>query len=84
LLKLWPNLTLQFEIIGCGIIDKTMMCEAAVHSGMKPAIWVKYRLSFFHNNYSDKYCIAWMKNKAENPVSHWIIKKNNEKEKSNL
>jgi hypothetical protein len=60
------------------------MCEAAVHSGMKPAIWVKYRLSFFHNNYSYKYCIAWMKNKAENPVSHWIIKKNNEKEKSNL
>jgi hypothetical protein len=82
--KLWPDLTLQADVIGCGIIDKTMMCEAAVHSGMKPAIWVKYRLSFFHNNYSDKYCIAWMKNKAENPVSHWIIKKNNEKEKSNL
>ncbi|MFC1877670.1 hypothetical protein ACFL2E_10440 [Thermodesulfobacteriota bacterium] len=71
--KLWPNLTLQAEIIGCGIIDKTMMCEAAVHSGMKPAIWVKYRLSIFHNNYNNKYCIAWMKNKEENPVIHWII-----------
>jgi hypothetical protein len=53
-------------IINRGIMDKTNMYEAAVHSGMKPAIWVKYRLSFFHNNYNNKYCIAWFKNKAEN------------------
>jgi len=53
-------------IFYCGIIDKTNMCEAAVRSGMKPAIWVKYRLSIFHNNYNNKYCIAWIKNKAEN------------------
>ncbi len=71
-------------IIGRGIIDKTHMCEAAVHSGMKPAIWVKYRLSIFHNNYNNKYCIAGMKNKAENSVIHWIIKINNEKETSTL
>jgi len=45
--KLWTELTLSADVIGCGIIDKTMMCEAAVHSGMKPAIWVKYRLPFF-------------------------------------
>jgi hypothetical protein len=31
--KLWPKLTLQAEIIGCGIIDKTRMCEAANDSG---------------------------------------------------
>ena len=67
LLKRWPNLTLQAEIIGCGIIDKTMMCEAVVLSGMKYAIWVKYRLPTFHNNYNNKYCIAWIKNKEENP-----------------
>jgi hypothetical protein len=53
-------------LIGRGIMDKTNMYEAAVHLGMKPAIWVKYRLSFFHNNYNNKYCIAWIKNKAEN------------------
>ena len=72
--KLWPELTLQSDIIGCGIIDKTMMCETAVHSGMKPAIWVKYRLSIFHNNYNNKYRIAWMINKAEKLVILRIIK----------
>jgi hypothetical protein len=60
------------------------MCEAAVHSGMKPAIWVKYRPSSFHNKYSNKYCITWIKNKAENLVVYGIIKKNTEKQKSNL
>ena len=49
--KLRPNLNLRDEIIGCGIIDKTRMCEAANHSGMKNAIWVKYPLSVFQNNY---------------------------------
>ena len=34
-----------------GIIDKTGMCEAVDHFGMKGAIWVKYRLSLFHYNY---------------------------------
>ena len=61
-----------------------MMCEAAVHSGMKPAIWVKYRVPFFHNNYNNKYCIAWIKNKAENLVIQGKNKENNEKEKMNL
>ena len=60
------------------------MCEAADHSGMKPAIWVKYRVSFFHNNYNNKYCIAWIKNKAENLVIPGKYKENNEKEKINL
>jgi len=71
--KLWPELTLKADVISCGIIDKTMMCEAAVHSGMKPAVWVKYRLSCFHNNYNDRYCIAGMKNNAEKSVIPWII-----------
>jgi len=44
------------------------MCEAAVLSGMKYAIWVKYRLSIFHNNYNNKYRITGIKNKEENPV----------------
>jgi hypothetical protein len=39
-------------IFNSGIIDKTDMCEAVDHFGMKVAIWVKYRLSLFHNNYS--------------------------------
>ena len=60
-------------IIGRGIIDKTNMYDAAVYSGMNPAIWVKYRLSIFHNNYNDKYCIAGIKNKEENPVFHRSI-----------
>ncbi len=34
-----------------GIMDKTRMCEAVDHFGMKCAIWVKYRISLFHNNY---------------------------------
>jgi hypothetical protein len=55
--KLRPKLNLQAEIIGCGIIDKAMMCEAANHSGTEIAIWVKYSLSFFHNNYNNKYYI---------------------------
>ena len=55
--KLWPKLTLQAEIIGSGIIDKAMMCEAANHPGTEIAIWVKYSLPFFHNNYNDKYYI---------------------------
>ncbi len=63
-------------------MDKTHMCEAAVHSGMKPAIWVEYRLSIFHNNYNNKYCIGWMKNKEENPVIHWIILKKMTKKKN--
>ena len=29
-------------IIGRRIVDKTNKCEAAVHSGTKPAIWIKY------------------------------------------
>jgi len=68
-----PNLNLLFLITGSRIVDKTHMYEAAVHSGMKSAIWVKYRLSFFHNNYNNKYCIAWIKNKAENLVIQGII-----------
>jgi len=51
------------------------MYEAAVHSGMKPAIWVKYRLSTFHNNFNNKCCIAWIKIKEENPVTQGIIQK---------
>jgi len=39
------------EIYRGGIIDKTKMYEAANHPGMKCAIWVKYPLSLFHNNY---------------------------------
>ena len=63
-------------IIGRGIMDKTHMCEAAVHSGMKPATWVKYRLSTFHNNYNNKYCIAWIKNKEEkSAIQGNILKK---------
>jgi len=58
------------------------MYEAAGHSGMKPAIWVTYRLYSFHYNYNNKYCIAWIKNKAENPVAGWIVlKKRQKKEK---
>ena len=55
--KLWPKLTLQAEIIGSGIVDKTRMCDAANHSGTEIAIWVKYSLPFFDNNYNDKYYI---------------------------
>jgi hypothetical protein len=40
---------------------------------MKYAIWVKYRLSNFHNNYNNKYCIAWIKNKEENQATHRVI-----------
>jgi len=61
-------------IIGCWIVDKTNKYDAAVHSGTKPALWVKYRLSIFHNNYNNKYYIAWMINKAENLVILRIIK----------
>ena len=50
--KLWPEFTLQADVIGRRIVDKTNKYDAAVHSGTKPAIWVKYRLSFFHNNYN--------------------------------
>jgi hypothetical protein len=71
--KLWPELTLQADEIGRGIMDKTHMREAAVLSGMKPAIWVKYRLSTFHNNYSNKYCIAWIRNKEKNQATHRVI-----------
>ena len=39
------------DFIGCGIVDKTKMYEAANQSGMDIAIWVKYSLSLFHNNY---------------------------------
>lgn len=35
--KLLPNLNLQTEIIGCGVMDKTWTSEAANHSGMKAA-----------------------------------------------
>jgi len=35
--KLLPNLNLQTEIIGCGVMDKTWISEAANHSGMKAA-----------------------------------------------
>ena len=71
-------------IIGRGIIDKTNMYEAAVHSGMKPAIWVKYRLYTFHNNYNNKYCIAWIKNKEENPAIQGNILKIYRKRKIKL
>lgn len=84
LLKRWPNLTLQAEIIGCGIIDKTMMCEAAVLYGMKYAKWVKYRPPTFHNNYNNKYCIAWIKNKEENPEIQGNILKKYRKRKIKL
>jgi len=47
-----------------GIIDKTMMCEAVNQFGMKSAIWVKYRLSLFHNNYGIQYCTALLKMKG--------------------
>ena len=57
------------------------MYEAADHSGMNPAIWVKYRGSIFHNNYNNKYCIAWNKNKAENPIVGWMIKKKADKKR---
>ena len=67
--KLRPNLNLQAEIIGCGIIDKTRMCEAANHSGMKNAVWVKYPLSPFHNNYDNKHYILPLINKDKNPVA---------------
>ena len=61
-------------MIGRRIVDKTNKYDAAVHSGTKPAIWVKYRLSIFHNNYNNKYRIAWMINKAEKLVILRIIK----------
>ena len=52
------------------------MCEAAVLTGTEYAIWVKYQLSNFHNNYNNKYCIAWVKNKEDNStVQATILKK---------
>jgi hypothetical protein len=42
----------QIEVFRSGIIDKTVMCEAADNFGMKYAIWVKYPSSLFHYNYS--------------------------------
>ena len=65
-------------------MDKTHMCEAAVLSGMKHAICVKYRLSTFHNNYNNKYCIAWIKNKEENPAIQGNILKKCRKRKIKL
>ena len=65
-------------------MDKTHMCEAAVLSGMKHAIWVKYRLSTFHNNYSNKYCIAWIKNKEEKSAIQGNILKKCRKRKIKL
>ena len=42
----------QIVVSQCGIIDKTVMCEAVDNFGMKYAIWVKYPPSFYHYNYS--------------------------------
>ena len=56
------------EVIVSGIIDKTKMCEATNHSGMKCAIWVKSPPSLFHNIYSILYCIALIKLKRVNTL----------------
>ena len=42
----------QIKVSRSGIIDKTGMYEVVDNFGMKYAIWVKYRLSFFHYNYN--------------------------------
>ena len=71
----------QIKVSRSGIIDKTEMNEAVDNLGMKCAIWVKYRVSPFHNNYNNKYCIAKIINKAENLVIHGTNKKITKKKK---
>jgi len=57
-LRISAFLTLQNLIFDRGIIDKTRLYEAANYSGTQIAIWVKYSLSVFHNNFGKKHAIA--------------------------